>query len=58
MKQKNSLPAEQMKKKPDPVIPEEEQITELSGEEMEMIAGGQKAAPPPPEYIAPSGSFL
>lgn len=57
MKQ-NNQPTEQMKKKPDPVLPEEEQPKELSGEELEKIAGGQNSAPPPPEYIAPSGSFL
>ena len=57
MKQ-NNQPAEQIEKKPDPVLPEEEQPKELSGEELEKIAGGQKNAPPPPEYMAPSGPFL
>lgn len=57
MKQ-NNQPAEQMKKKPDPVIPEEEKPIELSGEELEKIAGGQNSAPQSPEYVAPSGTFL
>ena len=58
MKQEKKQPTEQMQKKPDPVNPEEEQFRELSGEEMGQIAGGQTKAPPPPEYIAPSGTFL
>ena len=58
MKQQNNQPAERMEKKPDPVNPKEVQFRELSGEEMGQIAGGQTKAPPPPEYIAPTGTFL
>ena len=30
----------------------------LQDEQLDEVNGGQKTAPPPPEYIAPHGSFL
>ena len=34
------------------------QTQELADDELDQATGGSKQAPPPPEYIAPSGTFL
>ena len=58
MEKKTAQQTEQ--KKPDQIRPEEEQVKELSGEDVEKVTGGMNKIPEDqwPEYQAPSGNFL